>query len=456
MRLPKILLPSLLASVLLPVPGYSAAPVKPAPITSASKLTVTGAGPASGSYDLTRVNGDWFVTASDGHANLHYDSGMGPRRVILDLEWDGKALTQTFNAAGNGNHSDRNHPTLYLTLGGAGGAQQMGEPANGDSVVLTITHMDASSIEATLRGTVTVHSMLRDGNPQWQVSGAINVHRDAPAAAPLAAPEASSGTGNCDPQIHDKLTGAEWRSATECEIKFDTHVRQAFERAFAPVAEKFQAEGWIENKKPKMGPINSIARHSENSPYSISFNDAGNYGFTLNEGANSSDAKAKADQEKAIMDHMAELMKDMAKNSSQIQELSHQYAAISQTSSLGIRVTINENSTGSTNFQTVHTVTPLSGGGTVLFIPGAQPLTGGGADAAEPLTKVLLGAWGATTAKPLGKDGEAITTQGALSKTKSMLSVQNIDIRITGGKEAAQQAIQRIDWPALRALLAGN
>ena len=70
---------------------------------------------------------------------------------------------QTFNAANNGAHGDRSKPSLYLTLGGTGGAQQMGEPGKRDSVTLTITHMDATSNEAVFHGSVTVNSMQRDG-----------------------------------------------------------------------------------------------------------------------------------------------------------------------------------------------------------------------------------------------------------------------------------------------------
>ena len=138
--------------------------------------------------------------------------------------------------------------------------------------------------------------------------------RDQPdRAAPVTArtaPTAASGAGNCDPAIHDKLVGAEWRSATDCEIKVDSHLRQVFDHAFAPAVSGFQSDGWDENKKPKMGPISSIARHSETHPYTTSFNDAGAYAFALRESANSPSARENADQQQAIMDRMAALMKD--------------------------------------------------------------------------------------------------------------------------------------------------
>ena len=38
-----------------------------------------------------------------------------------------------------------------------------------------------------------------------------------------AAGQATGTFGNCDPQIHDKLVGAEWRSPSECEVNFDAY-----------------------------------------------------------------------------------------------------------------------------------------------------------------------------------------------------------------------------------------
>ena len=67
MRLPSVFLCLLPACFVAPLPGGAVGPVKPPPIASVSKLTVTGAGPASGSYELTKVYGDWFVTGSDAH-----------------------------------------------------------------------------------------------------------------------------------------------------------------------------------------------------------------------------------------------------------------------------------------------------------------------------------------------------------------------------------------------------
>lgn len=150
---------------------------------------------------------------------------------------------------------------------------------------------------------------------------------------------------------------------------------------------------------------------------------------------------------------MAVLMKDIAKNQKQIEALSHQSATLGQGDNLSVRVTVNNSSYSDVNFHAPFTTSPLAGGGEVLHIPAAQARTGGGEDAATPETVVLLGPWGSASGKKLDATSEEVRIAAMLNKTKPLLSVQTIVIRIDGTDANTKQIIQSIDWSALRSLL---
>jgi hypothetical protein len=92
----------------------------------------------------------------------------------------------------------------------------------------------------------------------------------------------------------------------------------------------------------------------------------------------------------------------------------------------------------------------------VVVIPTAQAPTGGGEDAAENMTWVLLGQWEQPTAKPLGDGSETVTAKGVLGAGKPLLSAQKVLVQVRTSQKLAQKVIERIDWGAIRALIAGN
>jgi outer membrane protein OmpA-like peptidoglycan-associated protein len=61
----------------------------------------------------------------------------------------------------------------------------------------------------------------------------------------------------CDPVFHDKLVGARDRSPSECEVQFDTLIREAEHRTFA---------GLATIKPPSMGTLSQIAKLLKDNP----------------------------------------------------------------------------------------------------------------------------------------------------------------------------------------------
>jgi hypothetical protein len=258
----------------------------------------------------------------------------------------------------------------------------------------------------------------------------------------------AQGNGNCDPVIHDKLVGAEWRSPSDCEVKYDQKVRQEIDNAFRPVLRNFAGEGWTIVKAPKLAPIDAIARHTETKPFDNAFTTSGPYAFELR--ASGKDTEA---QKQALMDKMTALMKDLAKNQKEIERLSQQVAALGEKDILSVRVLIN-----STSFEIVDFAPPfnshaLPGGGTVVRIPRAQARTGGGADAGSPATLVLLGPWNGATGKRLDAESEEVLANATLNKARPLLNTQTVFIRIEGTDANAEKVLSHVDWNSLRSLL---
>lgn len=430
--------PLLLA--VLPVAARSAVLIP----VSQSTITVTGAGLNGETYNLTKAYGDWFYTAQDAHASLTLLTGAGAHQAQLSLEWDGRALTQTIDRANN--DSTVNNGTggfvFDLHLKGTGVYGQELRPGGGDAITVTITKMDDQSLEATLAGTAT-------GTAAVRISGAIKLHRSSAGLV--------SGTfGGCDPHIYDKLAGAEWRSPSECEVKFNAYVLQGLLPVVAPVESGLQAAGWTEAKKPRLDAIDSIPRGSEKKPFQLVNRGGGAFDYTFSLPPNS---KVYQQYNQAAMDAMQKAMGQALKGGpaggqAAMDAAQEAARALQENTSVGISVAINQASLEISDFKGGHTVTPLAGGGYSIEVPYAQPATGGGVDAAVRMTYVFVGAWAAAPGStPASSGDESIQVKGVLNPAK-LLAVQNLEIRIQGGTAETQQVIGAMDWNTLRGLVA--
>jgi hypothetical protein len=440
------------AALLLPllVAGQARSPQpKPPALVTNSQITIRGDGPTPQTIDLTSVHGDWFVSGDDAHANLDFETSTGPH-YIVQLQWDGLGKTHTITHDTNDTVVGTGHSTFYLMLPGENGNSRAAAPHDSDVVTVTVTHMDDSSLEAHLSGTATADGKVSfDGTLKVQRTGAHTI--------------ASTGAWHdCDPQIHDKMVGAEARSPSECEVKFDQHVRQALQQAFAPLLSKLEQGDWTISKQPEMGPVQAMARRSEKSPYHLDNASGGAFHIELGLKQDSEEYQRRAAAYQQAMDKMNEQVAEAMKNGGPtagqktMDELARSVAAQMDNMNVKISVGINSGSSGAVNFAGTHTSAPLPGGGTVVYIPAAQPSTGGGSDSGEAMTWVLIGPWKQVTSKSLGADGEHIDASGGLTPGKPTLAVQNVWVHIRAGKDMTEQVIQRVDWNAIRALIQEN
>jgi len=281
--------------------------------------------------------------------------------------------------------------------------------------------------------------------------------------AHAATTETTTGTfGSCDPVIHDKLAGAEWRSPSDCEVKFDAYVRKALTAALQPVIDNLTAQGWGVTGEVEAQPLTSIPRHTADKPFQLAeqqLHQGGAFFVTLGVDKNSP-VFAQYDQAvQAAMAKFAAALKSMnaADGAAAQNALADATKAEGEHTEIHISVSINSSGVGITNFKGGHTVTTLPAGGFAVMAPYVQAPTGGDITAAQAVTYVFLGPFIPPAATGPGAGDENIQVKGSLSSAPAkLLSVQSVVIRIQTGTDLAKQVMQLIDWNAIKNLMAGT
>jgi hypothetical protein len=157
-----------------------------------------------------------------------------------------------------------------------------------------------------------------------------------------------------------------------------------------------------------------------------------------------------------LMVKMMELMK--AGKYAEAQELQKQLDAKLKnappppSTRITVQVSFNFASRELINFHGAFSTSALPGGGTVLYLPAMQPLSGG--SGGDPGTWVFLGPWSQPTSTHLDGDTTRVAIKAQMNPSAPRLSVQCISVYIDADQTQATRAIQAIKWSQLRALLA--
>jgi hypothetical protein len=454
-----ILVFALVAPCAIDAQPKASTPARPAVVSNSS---VTVSGPIVGgtrTIALPWMNnfeskGDWYATPADAHAAFLLSDASAMKEGRIDLELNGRQSTFVINHANNRNTGHRTDLWFGVTVGSAQ-KSTMFTLDDTDEVTIAVTKMDSLTLEATVSGTVTQAGLMeRNGHDAYRirVNGVISLHR--------AGPPAQRSAGNyvdCDPVIHDWLNEAEARAPAECEVKFDRDVRVAMTKAFEPTWAAFAAQQWRVTRSPREGALDAMPRGSEKTPYQFGFGDSA-VGFELTMDSNAPEfrrLKAAADASDPGLTKLMELMKQGRYAEAQAAAREHKpgnaLGEFRGNTQVVATPVINHAEMSLVNFHGAFAAAPLAGGGTVLYLPEAQPLTGG--SDGEPVTYVLLGPWGPASAARLDADATRVSVKATISPSAPRLSVQTIVVRIHCSREFAQRAIQTVDWSALRALI---
>ena len=273
----------------------------------------------------------------------------------------------------------------------------------------------------------------------------------------------TTGTfGNCDPQIHDQLVGAEWRSPSDCEVKFDAYARKGLTAALQPVIDNLTAHEWGVTGEVELQSLTSIPRHTEGKAFQLAeqqMHQGGAFFITLGLDKNSP-IFAQYDQPvQTAMAQFGAALKSMnpADGEAAQAALTAATKAEVEHTEIHLSVSINLSGVGISTFKGGQTVWQLPSGGFAVSAPFVQAPTGGDESAAQAVTYVFLGPFTPPAAAGPGTGGENIQVKGSLSPAPAkLLSVQNVCIRIQTGTDLAKQVIQLIDWNAIKGLMAGK
>lgn len=380
-------------------------------------------------YSLPAISGDWFLRPDAvNHAGLVFRTAPGNPRIQFTILWGGKGAAFHIAEANSGAHEDM---SFLLNRANANAL-----PRGGDGIDVSVVHIDTSSVEATFTGTV------HEDAASLKVSGGFKVHRDASWKQTASGPYI-----DCDPLIYDSLTFAEFRSPSACELKFDSHLREAVGRALRPLTEALTAGDWIQSRLPNLKTVDALPRKSENAPYDFSIE----LEYRLRPGS----AQAERNQEAVtkVMSKMAEAMKSPAAAAAFRDEVAEATHDSRGAGTIGLRIGINAASIGIENFKGGHKTVSIPGATLAVEVPYAQSRGGGGIDASSEQTDIFLGAWAAAPTSAKDGDGERVTVKGLLRPGAPQLSVQNIRVEIRANPETVHKLSGLIDWSALRQLL---
>ena len=246
----------------------------------------------------------------------------------------------------------------------------------------------------------------------------------------------SASFKDCDNVVHDKLTGAQNRSPTDCEVKYDLYVKNAFIEAFDKVVKFFPENNWQINKVTDLTPLTGIPRMKLNDSWPSYYLDIG-----MNHDA------------PAYKKYVEEQSAQMNKTDVQMQEILKLGYEIHGATAIIIYGHINRNQRQETvTFKGKHKILQVKGTDYVVQYPYAQALSGGGVESALVVTDVFLGSW-KMAYKVQSDASENLIAQPAYNKNGERLNIQNISLRIECNPELAEQVLKQIDFGKLKAIL---
>jgi hypothetical protein len=415
----------------------------PAPaIVSTGRLVLDGGPFREQPLTVTAVTGDWYATSDDGHVSLTIKGTAGTQQVSLDLQWDGAARQHVIDAQSNSDMGGR-HVSFFLRFGPSAGQPALARPARGDAITIGVDKADDHDLQATITGTTTSDTKVDGAAPSIRLSGSLNLHR-------ASVTRLRSGEyGPCDPTIYDKMVGAEWRSPSACEVRFDADLRAAFQKAFDPAINALAGEHWVVARAAKADPIDSIARHTENQPYRMDFTRNGAFSLQLRQDPN-------GDVIRAYQQRQQDVMARMEKGSSPA--LTNELLALmnEQHAHTFIAIGVSANLPAGESFVNfTGAVEPLSVPGSVyaVWAPAIQASTGGGAGNARGGARILFGRFGAAMVKKQSDGASQVHAASQFAAGAPPLSIQTMSIRIDAARPLVDRVLRLVQFDALRALV---
>ncbi len=414
---------------------------KKSTLSGENNVTLDGENLHNVQCNFNKNTSGWYIKGPSLFANIELDGKVGNADIRMFITIDGSTSDKTFDISRFSDASNQgNSFVLYYDPHSNTYGDDVGLRASEDHHV----HVQVNAVdEQHLQ--LQFHGNLADGRKNFSIHGKVSLAQQVTGMIQ----QAKETYKDCDNTIYDKLAGSQFRSPTDCEVKFDLALRNALHEAFQPAIIRMAKDGWQVENETEIKPITGIGRHTENNPFIPGFTTGGNYKLHL-QLSPSADSYQKL--KKQNDDAMADMQKD-PNSPDAMKKFSEALEGIQGASDITINVNINESNSGVTNFTTEHSIEKAEGVAYILHLRNAQATTGGGKEGSSNTSFIYLGKWNAPTFEKRSDGSEKVTCSTIINKSAPHLAVQNIVMRITCNNELAGRLAKFIDFNRLNAMI---
>lgn len=378
------------------------------------------------------ASGDWFATNNDSHGNIDMNAMVSGVKMNLEMEWDGK--DQVHIITDEIRHQQRKGEFVITspdkdTYGDGVLAYPIGE----QEIKIIIHSSDDMKVSGEITGVVT------QGRDKVKVSGFFNLNK--PAGAASLKKIITSSYKDCDNVVHDKLIGAEGRSPSECEAKYDLDIRTIIHDAVSSVIEDFKKKGWEIEDETDLKPLIIVARGSEKDIFNTTY-----------------EIKLSASPSSAIYDSYQKQYADVSdklKNATKesyddfVKFLYKMNGAIK----IFIRFSVNTHNSGFGNFKGESKLTKIDDHTFKMESNYVQSRNGGDETASSDGSFLFIGNWKQPRIEKESDGSETVNAVATLNPALPHLQAQNIFIRMECNAELANEIIKNLDLRKLESLL---
>jgi hypothetical protein len=371
-----------------------------------------------------KAEGEWFVKGSDTHGDLTMVTPFEGRDLRFNLEWDSADEMITYDVR----HQQRKGE-FYIALEDKavyGDGLSTG-PDGEDEVRVSVTKVDDVSVSLKLTGTIT------QGHEKIKVDGLINLGR------PPVKKITSAMYKDCDNVLYDRLPGAEDRSTTDCEKKFDLDVKTKFSQALEKAISNLQSQHWLIKSITEVKPDIEVHRGSEKYMTYL-----GQYSVELQLDPASEEGQGWYKKMKDAMDEISNNASNAnyKPDNNKFMKIAYE---VKNNTNIFIVVYPNSEVGNIGDYTNQHKVLQLPGAVYVQQASYSGARSGGGIDNALDVTTAFFGRWKPGKTEVDSDGGSSTNVGGYYDKAASHLSVQNIRIRIEASHVLANQILKDLD-----------
>lgn len=403
-----------------------------------------------GGFNWFNQNGEYFAEVKLTHNGIKKGEQLKQVRLEDDLEIGLETAGPTADVRYiPGVQGDPPNRVMYYQTpngpGGYSGEYYMLQISNEDGNAVTqVQELTDTTLKLRIKGTGTLGERRDRTETPAQFEAVINLKR-----TPFVKLAPSQVFGEaCDPTLYDRLAGAEFRSPTDCEIKFERHVRHEFADAVKPVADQYEKLGWnvLQQPSPEPRTDRGIGLARNQKTYGLTLG-AGSF-LQLQRRSNEDEAEFKEQRQQEIQTKYAN---DLDRQIKETMALATDLKADDQID-LSLSINYPPVAPDTISFMKPLTTYPVGGGGLAFSTNDADDNADGQTTLSPNKTFLYLGPVKQTTVK--NSDGSStMSIRPAFDRKAPALAAQVVKVTIECKPELAAQVLAKLDVQKLQELV---